>query len=333
MSRYYFTVDGRTVLGPLEEEQLLQAVRIGTLPNTTQICQEGFTGWRSVTTLLSTPRVEVLRYNTKKVTDREGDVLRKGIPPLLITLGIWTVLLSALYIWWTQRGPYQWIASIFSSESSYSRTFTELPLVLAFVVALSILVVHLLLQKDDRWYRASTRLAIGMPCALVAAHLGTAIYGVAATHEVRRVDSVAAAAQQAGFLPIAVEVAPSQLLQLQVDRGFAVTETRNGSKSGSANLFIPFGPKIWPDAQTPVLLVAKDYELKDVGKSKDVQAIMYKAPVPYIIRHLRKSDDLHFGVFVQLGTSVRSYWFFSHLFWYVAAFVCWIFWSIRRAIR
>lgn len=206
---------------------------------------------------------------------------------------------------WAEWGPWAWVAA------------AQLAVIKAYGVSLTGIIVALafILPMIPLWYRMdgsrpTLALAVGLPVAAIAVHLGMTVFFCATGGAAAGSSSFAEAVAGAGFLPKNFRMDAASLPPVLNERTVGV----HGSIEGNSS-YTPFDA-LAADG-TPVVLRMEELDTYSPN-FHPLSGFIYKAPLPYLVRRDWPAPRPLFAVVVVYGKSVREFWAFQALFYALA---------------
>jgi hypothetical protein len=164
--------------------------------------------------------------------------------------------------------------------------------------------------------RTSLGVAFGIPAAALAALCGLAFFFSATGGSSADCSTFRSAVQDAGFLPKNFSMDESALWPLDADRAAGVHESIGGDEA-----YIPFRTA-FGDGKLAVLEFDSSYD--KTPELHPLEGLIYKVPLPYLIRRAWPDETSTFAVVVRSRKSVREFWIFQATFYLlVFAYVGW----------
>lgn len=244
------------------------------------------------------------------------------ISGLLAAIAFNVVIATFIYSFWTERGPYHWLAAAqYSMMESYSQRLTLILTIIIFMPFALLLVRPILNAK--RWGRI---VAFGPFLLLVAAHFIITVYFLSTGGSRSSGTTLNEAVSSATFLPHAVTIDTKFLETL--DRDYSTHIAYQGrhnynSAAYSGSHYIPLKFDNSSDPHMPVIFKSGGFALETLSEQMQVDGMIYKSPLPYLLRRNWGRDDAVFGVIICNGKSVRGHWFGFGMI-YAVSLLCWV---------
>ncbi len=256
------------------------------------------------------------------------------IPGFLAAIAFNAVVFSFGFLLWTERGPYQWIAAAqYAVMESYGQRLTLILMVLLFM-PIGLLLVRPI-HRSGRW---ACFIAYGPSLLAVGAHFLMTAYFLITGGTRSEGTTLNEAVRSATFLPQAVSIDTKFLSALDeshsahIARETSRIETYRKEISGSH--YIPFQNEVSHDPRFPVVFRSGGFALEGLSRQAEVEGMIYKAPLPYLLRRNWEGDNAAFGVIISNQQSVHEYWFpFGILYGVVLISMVAVYFSRRSSRR
>jgi hypothetical protein len=219
------------------------------------------------------------------------------ISGFLAAIAFNVVIATFIFSFWTERGPYHWLAAAqYSMMESYSQKLTLILTIFIFM-PLALLLVRPILNAK-RWGRI---VAFGPFLLLVAAHIIITIYFLCTGGSRSSGTTLNEAVRSATFLPHAVTIDTKFLETL--DRDFSTHIAYQGrhnysSVAYSGSHYIPLKFDSSSDPDMPVIFKSGGFALETLSEQMQVDGMIYKSPLPYLLRRNWGHDDAVFGMII-----------------------------------
>lgn len=230
------------------------------------------------------------------------------IPGFLAAIAFNAVVFSFAFFFWTERGPYQWIAAAQCAVmESYGQMFTLILMIFLFM-PIGLLLVRPI-HRAGRW---ACFIAYGPTLLAVGAHFLMTVYFLITGGTRSEGATLDEAVRSATFLPQAVSIdtkffnALDESFSAHIARETSRIETYRKELRGS--YYIPFQKEVSHDPRFPVVLRSGGFALEGLSRRPEVEGMIYKAPLPYLLRRNWGGNDAAFGVIISNQQSVQNYW-------------------------
>lgn len=242
--------------------------------------------------------------------------MKKIIAALVAAL----LLLLYAFSLWAEWGPYAWLAGAqFAVFHSYEVPLTFVGVSLLFAVPL------IFAWKEMGSGRTSLCVAFGVPAAAVAAHLSLTLFFAVTGGTAADSTTFRSAVQDAGFLPKRFRMDEAALWPL--DEARAAGEH---SSASDEQAYIPFEAPSG-DEKLPVVLEFDSGEFSRAPDLHPLEGLIYKAPLPYLVRRQWAGEGSTFAVIIKSRKSVREFWIWQGIFYVVISALLGWFW--RKSSR
>lgn len=249
-----------------------------------------------------------------------GAFLAPSAPNLVRIYGaamaIAAVILLVGFSWWTEWGPLNWIARIFSGEGRYNlSTFLG-----GAIVGLSVMLLLPFLRVDGRLDRGATFLAFGVPALCLMLVFGLGVRTLLRDLDEEPLASFHAAIDEAGFLPriyridratlSSADPGESLLANLDLDAALQISETST-RRGGDAftwveGTYIPVAKALWPANGTPVFFrlheTREEFQVKELTSTS---VAMHKAPIHPLVRRQKPEWNSIFAVVIETDSFAK----------------------------
>lgn len=218
------------------------------------------------------------------------------------------VVFSFAFFFWTERGPYQWIAAAqYAVMESYGQKLTLILMIFLFM-PIGLLLVRPI-HRSGRW---ACFIAYGPSLLAVGAHFLMTAYFLITGGTHSEGTTLDEAVRSATFLPQAVSIdtkffnALDESFSTHIARQTSRIETFRKELSGSH--YIPFQKEVSHDPRFPVVFRSGGFALEVLSRQPEVKGMIYKAPLPYLLRRNWEGNDAAFGVIISNQQSVHEHW-------------------------